>query len=253
MGVPSTQAAAGWIVAELDSLEWIPLPEAIDFVIRKRMVNASDLQISEYIEEKAGYIERHIRESEDEAFQHGTVFNLEIDNEVPPYVRKTSLPANAVLEKLKKIDPFVFEEVCSRILTALGCESEVTQTSNDGGIDFIARGLDILPDGINCPAYCRASIIGQAKRYSDNLIAEKALREFVGASLLQRHKLRVGRKIGPLSPVILAFWTTSNFGPTTKNFAAQVGVWMMDGPTISKYLEDLQLADWVLGLKDKES
>lgn len=251
MGSPTTQAAASWVLSELPNMDWIQLSDAIEFVVRKRLKNASDIEISDYVSSKIGFIEEHIREAENDAFQHGTVFNLEIDSEIPPYVRRTFLPNNNVLDKLKKIDPLEFEHVCARILKALGCESEVTQATNDGGIDFLALGLDILPDGINCPSYCRASIIGQAKRYTDNLIAEKALREFVGASLLAKHDLRVAKRIGPLSPVILAFWTTSDFGPSTKKFASKAGVWMMDGPTISSYLVDLGLKDWIEGLPDE--
>jgi hypothetical protein len=100
---------------------------------------------------------------------------------------------------------------------------------------------------------CRAAVIGQAKRYTNRLIAERALREFVGASVLQRNTLRVQQRISPLTPVLLAFWSTANFEPNCKEFARRSGVWLMDGHTISSYLGKLGLTEWIMSLPDEEA
>ena len=181
---------------------------------------------------------------------NATFCGFEVDDEDDPYVRQIGVETDTLLAKLKRIDPFEFENVCKRVLDKLGGNSQVTQKSRDGGIDFFSVGIDILPEGINAPAQCRATVIGQAKRFSDRLIAEKALREFVGATVLKRNELRIAKSVSPLSPIMLAFWTTSDFDPNCKKFARDAGVWVMDGRTLSAYLHRLELSDWVLSLPD---
>lgn len=81
--------------------------------------------------------------------------------------------ASDLLDKLRGIDPYRFEEVVADLLTAMGYgKLTVTQKSNDGGIDAIvdedALGLD--------------RILVQAKRYHEgNIINELAIRNFAGA------------------------------------------------------------------------
>ena len=171
---------------------------------------------------------------------------------LPPYIRYCGNRDNSLIDKLRKINSYDFEKICAKILEKMGCKSEVTQKDRDGGIDFIATGLDILPQEVNCPLYCKAAVIGQSKRYNSKFIAEKALREFVGASLVQRHDLRITKKIWPLSPVLLAFWTTSSFDPSGREFARKAGIWLMDGHTICDAITKLDLVEWVEKLPDEE-
>jgi restriction system protein len=86
----------------------------------------------------------------------------EIDNQV-----KIDL-----LEKLKRIDPYYFEKVILILLKKMGYGDFVeTSKSNDGGIDGIINedklGLD--------------KIYIQAKRYGENKVREKDIRNFIGA------------------------------------------------------------------------
>jgi restriction system protein len=77
-----------------------------------------------------------------------------------------------LLEKLKTIDPFFFEKVILILLKAMGYGDFVeTAKTGDGGIDGIINedklGLD--------------RIYIQAKRYGENKVREKDIRNFIGA------------------------------------------------------------------------
>lgn len=88
-------------------------------------------------------------------------FNM-IDNQVK----------DELLEKLKSIDPFYFERVILILLKKMGYGDFVeTSKTSDGGIDGIINedklGLD--------------KIYIQAKRYGENKVREKDIRNFIGA------------------------------------------------------------------------
>jgi restriction system protein len=79
---------------------------------------------------------------------------------------------NDMLEKLKYIDPFYFEKVILILLKKMGYGDFIeTSKTGDGGIDGIINedklGLD--------------KIYIQAKRYNDNKVREKDIRNFIGA------------------------------------------------------------------------
>lgn len=79
---------------------------------------------------------------------------------------------NELLDKLKTIDPFFFEKVILILLKAMGYGDFVeTAKTGDGGIDGIINedklGLD--------------KIYIQAKRYGENKVREKEIRNFIGA------------------------------------------------------------------------
>lgn len=79
---------------------------------------------------------------------------------------------NELLEKLKNIDPYYFEKVILLLLEKMGYGEFIeTSKSNDGGIDGVINedklGLD--------------KIYIQAKRYNENKVREKEIRNFIGA------------------------------------------------------------------------
>lgn len=79
---------------------------------------------------------------------------------------------NNLLEKLKTIDPYYFEKVILILLRKMGYGDFIeTSKSGDGGIDGIINedklGLD--------------KIYIQAKRFSENKVREKDIRNFIGA------------------------------------------------------------------------
>lgn len=79
---------------------------------------------------------------------------------------------NELLEKLKEIDPYYFEKVILILLKRMGYGDFIeTSKSGDGGIDGI----------INEDKLGLEKIYTQAKRYNDNKIREKDIRNFIGA------------------------------------------------------------------------
>lgn len=79
---------------------------------------------------------------------------------------------NELLDKLKNIDPYYFENVILLLLEKMGYGEFIeTSKSNDGGVDGIINedklGLD--------------KIYIQAKRYNENKVREKDIRNFIGA------------------------------------------------------------------------
>lgn len=77
-----------------------------------------------------------------------------------------------LLERLKEIDPYYFEKVILILLKRMGYGDFVeTSKSNDGGIDGI----------INEDKLGLEKIYTQAKRYNENKVREKDIRNFIGA------------------------------------------------------------------------
>jgi restriction system protein len=72
-----------------------------------------------------------------------------------------------LLEGLKEIDPYYFENVILILLKRMGCGDFVeTSKSGDGGINEDKLGLE--------------KIYTQAKRYNENKVREKDIRNFIG-------------------------------------------------------------------------
>lgn len=105
---------------------------------------------------------------DDQQFENSTPQDL-IDQGVSVIEKAMKLD---LLEKLKQIDPYYFEKVILILLQKMGYGEYVeTKKSNDGGIDGIMN-QDLL--GLE-------KIYIQAKRYSENKVREKDIRNFIGA------------------------------------------------------------------------
>jgi len=77
-----------------------------------------------------------------------------------------------LLEKLKEIDPYYFEKVILILLKKMGYGDFIeTSKSGDGGIDGI----------INEDKLGLEKIYTQAKRYNENKVRERDIRNFIGA------------------------------------------------------------------------
>lgn len=77
-----------------------------------------------------------------------------------------------LLERLKEIDPYYFEKVILILLKKMGYGDFIETTkSSDGGIDGI----------INEDKLGLEKIYTQAKRYNENKVREKDIRNFIGA------------------------------------------------------------------------
>lgn len=104
--------------------------------------------------------------------------NVQINSSTPQDLIDTGFTAieaqvkNELLERLKSIDPYYFEKVILILLKKMGYGDFIeTSKSRDGGIDGIINedklGLD--------------KIYIQAKRYEENKVREKDIRNFIGA------------------------------------------------------------------------
>ncbi len=119
-----------------------------------------------------------------------------------------------VLEQLKQLDPYDFEEFSKQLLEKFGFENVVvTSKSDDGGIDGYGdfeMGMGYLKFGFQC------------KRYRDTSIGPNVLREFRGA--LDEQALSQG-----------IFFTTSTFSKKAQEAAlikAARPVMLFDGKQI---------------------
>ena len=102
------------------------------------------------------------------------VFDVEIIDVQPPmysFVTMKEIKAD-LLDRVKEIDPFYFEKVILILLKKMGYGDFVeTSKSGDGGVDGI----------INQDQLGLSKIYIQAKRYAENKVREKEIRNFIGA------------------------------------------------------------------------
>lgn len=122
-----------------------------------------------------------------------------------------------LLERLKTIDPYYFERVILDLLKKMGYGDFVeTSKSGDGGIDGI----------INQDELGLEKIYIQAKRYNDNKVREKEIRNFIGA--MARDTLKG------------IFVTTSSFdsGAVQKAHDAQHTIILIDGEKLAELMHD---------------
>ena len=251
MGAVSSQ----WIVQIVKDSEfpsdWLPLTNIVTLQLAQKQRDWSADAVADAVEEHFPHIVELLRNYLLELDEEGLPRHFELDTEDPPYARRSENLHLGLLRKLRRIDPFVLEEVCAMILSKFGAESKTTQRTNDDGVDFYALNFDFVPDGFPTPESSRAAIIGQTKRYKDgNLVKESEVRAFVGGALKVRNDLVKAGRIYPLSPVALAFWTTSDFDGNAKRYAKEMGIWFMSGRSLAHYVSRLELGPYVEGLPD---
>jgi len=127
-----------------------------------------------------------------------------------------------LLEIVKSIDPQAFERLCQRLLRELGfINVEVTQYSNDGGID----GKGVMRLG----GVMSFHVVFQAKRYRDT----------VGASVVRDFR---GAMIGRADKGLII--TTGSFTREAKKEAQRDGappIDLIDGNDFAEKLKDLKL------------
>lgn len=125
--------------------------------------------------------------------------------------------ANEILDILYGIDPYRFEYIVADLLEKMGYgDLQVTQASNDGGIDAIVNEDKL---GIN-------KILVQAKRYAEtNKINPTHIRDFLGA--LASEKVQKG-----------IFVTTSFFDEKSRKLASNSDkkLKLIDGEELAKLM-----------------
>jgi hypothetical protein len=212
MADPKPHVVARWIADDLPGDGFRTLRTAIEEVLRIHLRSTSAEYISELAEalEPSVYVQLGV--VDDQCRSDGVEASFILDG--PPegaYLKPTGLEARALLADLAALDPVEFEHFCVRLLLALGADSRQVGGTNDGCVDFEAVDLP-LRSGLLATSKCRPTVIGQAKRYKPgNLVTVAEVREFLGAALLKADQLRRrSTAIGLYSPIVFAFWTTSN-------------------------------------------
>jgi len=233
---------ASWVIDALYITEWERLDTICVRVLTIRLKGWTQSAIADLAESNAPYIAEQLRNDLATSVMDGVPPAFEIDSEEKPYIRLVDAHILPLLKKLRSIDPLDFEHVCSSILRKMGALAEVTNKTRDDGVDFYAIDFDFVPDGIITPQACRAAVIGQAKRYKDgNNVKETDVRAFIGGAMKVKNDLTMKGKILPLSPVVYAFWTTSDFDPNAKTFCRSLGLWYLSGRALARYVLDLGL------------
>lgn len=104
--------------------------------------------------------------------------SIDVDNASPQdlidsgFLTIESEVKTELLDKLKEIDPYYFEKVILILLKKMGYGDFIeTSKSGDGGVDGI----------INEDKLGLEKIYTQAKRYTENRVREKDIRNFIGA------------------------------------------------------------------------
>jgi len=143
--------------------------------------------------------------------------NITIDNEISKLSWKEEL-----LNIIKQMEPQAFERLCQRLLRELGfINVEVTQYSNDGGID--GKGV------IRLGGVMSFHVVFQAKRYKDS-VGAPVVRDFRGAMIGRADK-----------GIII---TTGIFTREAKKEAQRDGappIDLIDGNDFAEKLKDLKL------------
>jgi len=239
----SSQDIAKWVELHLDSADWQALSDAITHAISKVLPTASVEFISDLTEEHFAHVDEHLRNRHAVIIEDGGVPSYEL-GPTEPYIRRINQINADIAKKLRAIDPFYFEVVCKRILEKLGARAENTQKTSDGGVDFYALEMTTYSSSHPLQKSAALAVIGQAKRYAqDNEVSETEIRKFIGGAILKIDELRKQGKINVLSPVVYAFWTTSDLHINAKKFSRKMGIWHLDGMAIAEYLVKLELVD----------
>ncbi len=248
MARPPSNIIATWCV-ELVTPNAERLDDLCFRVLRSKGIQLSQDELMEVAEEESRrFLPTILRNIVADERADGVVGSFEIDDELIPYLRKLNSPLPEILSQLKRLTPKAFEEMCAKILESLGGNSTSSGKPNDGGVDFTSFNMAGHASGLPVPASAKIAVIGQAKRYTNSRIGETALREFVGGALRRQKELEKNGAIGGLSPVIFAFWTTSDLDNSAKAYSRDMGVWFMGGLTLASYVEQLHLGNYLTTL-----
>ena len=174
-GSPLLQDRISWGKSYLKKGGFVIYPERGMVQITEKGKNSINgkLELKD-VEGSSNFMNFYAHESNKKGISNDT----EIKNSTPQdlidsgFAKIEAQVKNDLLEKLKTIDPYFFEKVILILLKRMGYGDFIeTSKTGDGGIDGIINedklGLD--------------KIYIQAKRYGENKVREKDIRNFIGA------------------------------------------------------------------------
>lgn len=247
MALPKPQYIANSLLEFGNNTEFKNLSEVIFDFFKSKGFTMSAEEISDYAEEHLIAIANELFIKIDDRRNDGVTLNFELtEDQGTFYIKFFERVEIELLRKLQSDTPENFEHFCKKILDKLGGNSLVSGGSDDGGIDFSSSDLQIK----NLPSLStkgsRILVLGQAKRYIDgNHVKETELRAFVGACIKRIDELKKTRSehFGILHPVILAFWTTSDFHSSARVYAKEIGIWYLNGVALCQLALQLDIAE----------
>ena len=229
----SGEVVALWLEQDCTNQEFLRVRVVVHETISQRIPKYSSEYVAELSESIEADVIYHLEVRANEYNRDGVSPSFEIEGEAPDvYFKVRQSPEKDLLTLLRAMTPVGFEVFCGAILKQLSGQIVVEGKPYDGGVDFYA--FDLAPGGERGPApyASRIWIIGQSKRYKQrNDITEKDLREFVGGALgkLDQLRERHPERYGILTPVLFAYWTTSDFDRHAKRYARHMGLWYLNG------------------------
>ncbi len=233
MGFPIPQYIANVLVEIGDNLEFQKLNQVIFSVIKQKIPSKSDEEVWDYAEQYEGDIAKELFIKTNDNRIDGITLNFNIIEEDDGfYIKFLETPEILLLRRLQGDTSDNFEIFCKKILDKLGGKSSVEGGTDDGGIDFTAYDLKLHNLPFLSTKGSRIFLIGQAKRYKDgNHVKEKEVKYFIGCSVQRIEEIKKTRaeQFGIFQPIILAFWTTSDFHVDAKNAARDFGIWYLSG------------------------
>jgi restriction system protein len=165
----------GWGIVYLKQAKLIEQPERAMFKITqkgKRVLENGELSLKDLKSDpdyQAYEAQKKQRNTDDRDFDD----NASPQDMIDKGVREIEYQVKSdLLDRLQRVDPYYFEEVISGLLSAMGYGKPAgTTKSGDGGIDGI---INQDPLGVE-------KIYIQAKRFNENQVREKDIRDFIGA------------------------------------------------------------------------
>jgi hypothetical protein len=233
---PSPRQLAHWILKEKPNLgeynHYFNLRDRLFEVVSKRMPSWSPEKVADHQEQNIVKIIEALQEMITFQSEDGLVPEIELD-EQQEFMKysEDNLKAADYLSQLIRVDSTgkAFERFCTRILLNICERAEHCGGPNDHGIDFF--GMNLRPAmlvGISIPV--KNVVYGQAKRYDlDTPVGEPDIRNLLGSAINKHHEFVRAGTLGILTPIIMTFWTTSDFHQSARILCQTHGVWYVNG------------------------
>ena len=224
---------------------YLRIVDIVISVVRVLKGNVSDEDIADYAEERMNGIVSKYQKRFDEYQELGQspLFMMDLEDEKVPRLKFINNQLSDKLRRIRSMPPKDFEALCRSLLARMGAKTlENVGGTKDGGVDFVAYDLAYSSHADLIPKHCKVVVLGQAKRYKDsNIVSEIEVRSFVGGAIRMKYKHFSDRPdlVSQLQPTVYAFWTTSFFNSSAKNYCDFLGIWSLDGLAIVSLLDRL--------------